>query len=228
MKIITKHFTFINRLLAKRYLFLLVCLCALIFIPSFFYDTKFHLAITYLIETITVFGGIYAIQESRVQLLAGVGVGLLVIVINWIGAFQQNPTLNFYFSFVSFIFFFCFVSYKLINKIFATPNVTSGVLYASINIYLLFGIIGGFGFMLIENAYPNSLSNLELISFASPSEFIYYSFVTLSTLGYGEIVPLSPPARSLSIFLGILGPIYLTVLVALIVGRYISTHHKND
>ncbi len=226
MRIITRHFTFINRLLTKRYLFLLISLCCLIFVPSFFYSSPYYLEVTYLLEAITVIGGIYTVQESRFQLRAGVILGLLVIIVNWIGAFQENATLNFYFSFVSFIFFFCFVSYKLINKVFATPQVTSGVLYASIIIYLLFGIIGGFGFMLIENAYPNSLSNLELVSFASPSEFIYYSFVTLSTLGYGDIAPISPPARSLSIFLGILGPLYLTVLVALIVGRYVSTHHK--
>ena len=110
-----------------------------------------------------------------------------------------------------------------------TSTVTVGVLFASINVYLLVGLIGGFGFMLIENAFPGSLNNLELTDLTTdPGHFIYFSFVTMSTLGYGDITPVSAPAEALTILLSVFGPIYLTILVAMLVGRYIAYKVHED
>lgn len=120
--------------------------------------------------------------------------------------------------------FYSFVAYKLLLKIFRTEKVSIGVLYASINEYLLIGIVGAFAFMLIENAHPGSLLNLSLESLTDPAKFIYFSFSTLTTMGYGDIAPVSPPAQSMAILLAVFGPVYLTVLVAIIVGRYITSH----
>lgn len=57
-----------------------------------------------------------------------------------------------------------------------------------------------------------------------PSHFIYFSFVTMSTLGYGDITPVTAPAEAVAILLSVFGPMYLTVLVAMLVGRYMA--HK--
>jgi len=54
------------------------------------------------------------------------------------------------------------------------------------------------------------------------SHFAYYSFVTLTTLGFGDITPVSDPARSLSLLEAIVGQLYLAVLVARLVGIHIS------
>lgn len=54
------------------------------------------------------------------------------------------------------------------------------------------------------------------------AEMIYYSFVTLTTLGYGDIVPVSPSARSLATLEALTGQLYLTVLVARLVGLQIT------
>ena len=53
-------------------------------------------------------------------------------------------------------------------------------------------------------------------------EGIYYSFVTMTTLGYGDITPVGPQARSLSILLSITGPMYIAILIAKLVGKYSS------
>ena len=147
--------------------------------------------------------------------------GLTVLIINWIGIFQDDATINFYFSFLIFMIFYGFLAYRLLTKIFATRKVTPGVLFAAINIYLLLGIIGGFAFMLIENIYPGSLNNLQLTDLTHPSKFYYFSFTTLTTLGYGDITPTSSAAQSVSIVLSSSGQLYLTIIVAILVGRYI-------
>jgi voltage-gated potassium channel len=105
-----------------------------------------------------------------------------------------------------------------------THTVTLGMLFAAINVYLLIGIIGGYGYMLLENSVPGSLGNLSLQSMAFPTRFFYFSFITLSTLRYGDIILMNPLVRSISKFLSILGPLYLTLLVAILVGRYLNEH----
>jgi len=59
------------------------------------------------------------------------------------------------------------------------------------------------------------------------SDFMYYSYVTLSTLGYGDITPISPFARTLSFMQAVTGQLYLTIMVAGLVGKAInSSNHK--
>ncbi len=57
-------------------------------------------------------------------------------------------------------------------------------------------------------------------------EALYFSFVTMTTLGYGEILPLSMQARAVTIILSILGPMYVAILIAMMVGKYVSKPDK--
>ena len=119
-----------------------------------------------------------------------------------------------------YVLFYAFVANKLLILILRTPNVKIGVLYAAVIVYLFIGIIGGYLYMLIEKVNPGSLENLALENITNPSKFFYFAFTTLTTLGYGDIAPVSPLAQSLSILLSITGPLYLTILVALLVSRF--------
>jgi hypothetical protein len=74
--------------------------------------------------------------------------------------------------------------------------------------------------MLIENAVPGSINNLAIDNITNPSNFFYFSFITLSTLGYGDITPVTAPAKAVCMILSTTGPLYLTVLVALLVSRF--------
>jgi len=80
--------------------------------------------------------------------------------------------------------------------------------------------------LLAENAFMFSSS---ISVFHEFEKFIYYSFVTLTTVGYGDITPASSGAKVLTIFLCVAGQLYLTVLVGLIIGKYISnSNFKNN
>jgi len=59
-------------------------------------------------------------------------------------------------------------------------------------------------------------------------DFVYYSFVTLTTLGYGDIVPLSATARSLVYMEAIFGQFYIAILVAGLVSIHISNQSRNN
>lgn len=219
-KLISRHFDFINVLLEKRYKSLMLSLIAMILVPGLFEGYEYQGIMSFFFNSMTIFLAIFSIQESKIQLWVGFIFAFIVIMINQLGLFSEVATFDFYFSFVIYLLFYSYVAYRLLKMILVTDNVRIGVLYASVVIYLLLGVIGGYLFMLIENAVPGSLNNLEMKNFNNPSEFIYFSFITLSTLGYGDITPISPPARSLCMILSTTGPLYLTVLVALLVSRF--------
>ncbi len=82
----------------------------------------------------------------------------------------------------------------------------------------------------IDNAYKFP----EIINFSEPAaahlhEYIYYTFVTFTTLGYGDIVPLVPISKSLSLVISISGQFYIAIIIAMLVGKYASkTGPDND
>jgi hypothetical protein len=96
-------------------------------------------------------------------------------------------------------------------------------LYAGLSAYLLAGIFFGVFYWVVERTWPGSLaiSGEEMPSSFSLPLAIYYSFVTLATLGYGDIVPRSEVVRGLAIMEAVAGQLYLAVMIARLVSLYV-------
>ena len=122
-------------------------------------------------------------------------------------------------------FFFLAIVILLISQIAASKKVNTKVIIEAINGYLLSGIL----FASLTNLIMQSSSgaySFQLEHEAGIIDVIYYSFVTLTTLGYGDIVPVAPFAKSLSVLNAVFGQIYLTVIIALLVGKYANNSMK--
>lgn len=115
--------------------------------------------------------------------------------------------------------------------LFRTDRVTHRTIWASLCVYLLLGIVWANVYSMVGYLNPDafkfplaaegSQEHMELGAQES-AVALYYSFVTMTTLGYGDIVPLSPTARLLSALQAVMGQLYLAVLVARLVGLQIS------
>ena len=90
----------------------------------------------------------------------------------------------------------------------------------AINIYLLLGIVGSILFRIVYTNDANSFNYPGTLR--ETADFLYFSFVTISTLGYGDITPYDSFAKSLAIFLSVSGQLYLTMIIAMLVGKYLS------
>jgi Na+/H+-dicarboxylate symporter len=104
-------------------------------------------------------------------------------------------------------------------------EITQDTIYGAICGYLLLALCWALVFSLIETMVPGSFA--VLVTPAGDQERVaslmfYYSFTSLTTLGYGDIVPISPVTRSFSTLEAVMGQLYLTVLVARLVGLHIS------
>jgi ion channel len=102
---------------------------------------------------------------------------------------------------------------------FRSGVVDSERILAALDAYLLAGLLFGVAYAMLDRAWPASFGGgtpgrLEL------PRAIYFSFVTIATLGYGDVVPVSAPARGLAMVEGVGGQMYLAVLVARLVSLY--------
>lgn len=131
--------------------------------------------------------------------------------------------------------FFLIVIFSLFRKMATAKVVTAKVIMSSISGYLLLGIIysllvaaiiqrdaDAFNFITAENNQGNPVYNL--------SSAMYFGFVTLATVGYGDIVPLKPYTRSLATLISISGQLYIATIIGILIGKYASESNrkKND
>jgi len=145
---------------------------------------------------------------------------IIVIVLYWFSGILVLPILFQISSIVSTLFFLYIIVY-LVFRVARSKEVGPLEFLESINVYLLLGIAGSLLFGSIYKTDPTSF-NFPENQFGMQAQFIYYSFVTMTTLGYGDITPVHPFARSLSIFFSVTGQLYLTMIVAILVGKYLS------
>lgn len=126
--------------------------------------------------------------------------------------------------------FLCLVALIILIDLFRSREVTGDTLAGAVCVYLLIALICGHGFMLVEFAVPESFSftqgqarmNLWVAREFYP--FFYFSLVTITTVGYGDMAPMTTVARTLAMTEALTGQIYLTVLVARLVGMYLAGH----
>ena len=101
--------------------------------------------------------------------------------------------------------------------------VTVDSIIIAASIYCIFGIIGGSLSMLLDNIYPGLAYSLpESISDPNLLDFTYYSFVTLTTLGYGDITPIRQESQTLGYLLAVVGQFYIAIIVAVLVSKLVT------
>jgi hypothetical protein len=123
-----------------------------------------------------------------------------------------------------------FVNYHLLQSVLRAPAVTTEVLCASISAYLLLGLVWTFAYWLVAELIPGAFS-LNVTSGADGSiksfNGFYFSFITLSTVGYGDITPVASVARMLAAAEAMTGLLYVAVLIARLVSLHAAPKTSN-
>ncbi|MEI6888394.1 MAG: potassium channel family protein [Bacteroidales bacterium] len=156
---------------------------------------------------------------------AFIPLALSAVILIWISAYFKLLTL-FYFSSSLNIFFFAIVVKSLITNLANSKTITPLIILDSIIAYLLIGLIFSMIIALLDRHDPTAF-NFPAADGKSVilhlDDFIYFTFVTLSTTGYGDITPLKPYARSLCILIAITGQMYIGIIIAMLVGKYAAS-----
>jgi voltage-gated potassium channel len=121
----------------------------------------------------------------------------------------------------------------ILRQVMAAEEVTLDIVIGAASVYLLIGLLWGGFYVLLDFTAPGSFryptdfhpeGPMRLLPLMKDTILLYYSFETLTTIGFGDITPASPPARFLSVCEALVGQLYLAVLVARFVGLQVSHH----
>ena len=175
---------------------------------------------------------VIASTHSKAHTFFIVILGILALIVGW-GDFFSNTLSGITFNLLIDIIFIGYVVWIHLIKIIRTDTVSSNLLYGALSVYLLIGLLMAFVYMLIDLYYPASFpSSIAVFQNGHYSleqhylKYLYYSFITLTTLGYGDITPLSAQSQAFAYLEAVAGQFYLTVLVARLVGIYLFQNKK--
>ena len=132
-----------------------------------------------------------------------------------------------------------FCGYMIVNimrDVAAGKRISGDAICGALSVYLLLGLLWTFAYLLIAHYVPESFSfNDEIVAITSPEDsrdvfslMVYFSFVTLTTLGFGDITPVSPIARTACWMEAIVGQLFLATIVAGMVGMHIAERIERD
>ena len=215
----------IQQLLAFRFLVLLILLLSLLVMAPFLDEfIKARLLMDIFLTAIFAFT-IYTIKLNKYQMIIASFLALPLIVATWSEYFIETQTL----SLITRIFgalFFAYAAINILRIIANSEEVTKETIFAAIVAYLLIALMWAFLYMILEMTSPGSFSFPETGSRADTMRFEYLSFVTITTLGYGDITPLTDQSSALVMAEAVVGQIYMVVLVAWLVGMHVSRRSK--
>ena len=164
---------------------------------------------------------IYAVSQKKRHIVIAVLLALPMLGSIWTKYFVQHKALLVVGSLCG-AAFFLFAIIQMLIFIYSHKEVTRDLIVGAAVVYLFMALMWTFIFIVVETLHPGSFNLPEGQGFEATRQFVYYSFVTLTTLGYGDITPISSLARSLCVLEAVIGQLYLVVQVAWLVGIHVS------
>ncbi len=199
---------------------LVALLVLLIAYPFFEFSARSQLAFDALSTLVIVSSVRVAAQSRRLMLIAAL-LGVPALMIRW-SAFYTGSFVIEGLTHALSVLYFGFVTGVILMNVLRSQSVTTDTIVGGVAVYLMTGVIGSQLFALVEHLAPGALSQPSH-GRDDPALFLYFSFVTMTTLGYGDVTPTHPVARTLAYLLAVFGQLYVAILIARLVGMHIST-----
>jgi hypothetical protein len=210
-----------NRITPHSNLVLLVLVFFLVFLISFFPATL-HQSISNILFSLIFFVSTFALRTGRKKLFT---IAIIAFITEWVSAWLKMPVLN-YLSLVINILFFQVVVIKLIIQVARSKRADASIIFESINGYLMLGLMFSTWVAVLLQYDPAALNfKSEMLTI---QDYIYFTFVTMTTLGYGDVVPVVPTAKSMAILISTTGQIYIAVVIAMLVGKYAASQNQKQ
>jgi voltage-gated potassium channel len=172
--------------------------------------------------------GIWSLQENRRLFLTGLLLAAISIVLTIVDSFNQSLALEL--LALTILLIFEIMSIFMAGKhIFSGGEISLNRLMGGMCVYLLLGMAWTVLYIYLIVQQPDSFAGMELITNSSRYwDMTYFSFVTLTTLGYGDITPISTGARALTYMEAVTGQLYIAILIGALVGSFISARRERS
>jgi len=175
---------------------------------------------------LTLIVGIWSLARQRFWFMFGlilIAIGAVNIILDAIINHSWAPYVNFIVA----LLFYLFTTGLAFRSLFTGERIDMNMIMGSICVYILVGISWSILYFFESVIHPGAFNGVNLTSAKTLyTDLLYYSYVTLSTLGYGDITPMTPIARTLAYIEALFGQFYIAILVASFVGIHISRRDK--
>ena len=178
------------------------------------------------------FLGIYAVSENRRYMFIGIALGVptFIAIIAWTlaGSSVRVSAGPHPIAALSFILYYGGTTVLILKHLIRQQRVTFDTLMGATAVYLLVGFTFAIAYVSIFNANPGAFNLPATQAALEFDDALYFSFVTLTTLGYGDIYPIAPLARSLTMLQSICGVLYLAIVISRFVSMYKNAEVADD
>lgn len=212
-------------LFKRRFLLLLIMLLAMLVIVPFLGDySRFRFVVDMVVTGIFI-AAMYAISDKKYNLFLALFLVIPMFADIWVDYFSSAEK-TLVVSQICGILFIGFAIFNIIHFMLKQKEVTREMIYAAVVVYLLMALLWSNVYQLLETFAPGSFGMPDGQMQNDRLLFLYFSLVTITTLGYGDMTPLTDRAAGLASVEALTGQIYLVVLVAWLVGMHVSRRSK--
>jgi hypothetical protein len=202
----------------------MIALLALLVVNPFIEGSEYKIIILNVISTVVLVIAVYVIGFSRKQLVIAMGLGGFAFAGIWYVVFVEPRYYLAIFSIIIRISFDVYVISVILLSLFRAKQVTLNTIYGAVVVYLLIGMVFSILYRFMETVMPGSF----FVEESGAVDFVYFSFATLTTLGYGDITPISAYARTTTSLQAIIGILYTAILISRFVGIYVAQQLKKN
>jgi len=210
----------------KRFLVLLLTIALILILNPFLAGFERLRLILEILFTLMLLSGAYAVSQKKRVFIFSLFLLVPAMCVHWLNYFNISAVNNMMDDLLAGVFF-AFVAVIILESLIKETEVTTDVIMAAVCVYLLLALFWSFAFSVLEYFQPGSFQISERTGKAF-QDFSYFSFVTLTTLGYGDIVPLTAPAKTLASVEAVMGQIYIAVLVARLVAIHTTRSMRGN
>ena len=167
--------------------------------------------------------GVWSLRDSLKTFRIGIGLAVVGIISNGL-VIANEASVFFYLSVITLFAFLLLAVRSALRQILFAKDIDANRLYGAVCVYLMLGVIWALMYATLGQLDPSAFSgSLSVGTEDNNLEWLYYSFITLTTLGYGDILPVSATARALAYSQAVVGVFYMAMLVAALVGSYAAS-----
>jgi hypothetical protein len=207
-----------------RFLFLFISMVLMFVLRPFLTE---RVGIAYLMEIflfLVFLSAVYAIRQKKSVFIIALCLLLLTEILQLLSNLKDIPFLDTLSNILGGLLL-AYTATIILIYLFSEDKITGDMIMGAICAYFLAGLVWALVYSTLEFFQPGSFQMPQ--GTVNQATFTYYSYVTLTTLGYGEITPISGPARSFAVLEAMMGQIYLAVLIARLVGIHIAQSSRS-
>lgn len=166
---------------------------------------------------------VYSVSDHPREVGIAILLSIPTILTAWTNLFAPSRSI-FLVQLGSIVIFLVYALLVILRRVMQARDVTPNEIYRAVSVYIMIGLAYAFVYQFIEVIFPSSFSYGQ--GGPSFSSIVYFSFVSLATVGFGDITAITPLTRSISVVEMITGVMYLAVFIGVLVNAHYRLRYE--